>query len=396
MRVLLAFDKFKHSMTAADACAAAAKSLQSAQPTWSLRPVPLTDGGEGFAEILTRALDGDLYTCTVKDALFRPKGAAFGIIPYARVPPAARERLRLPDVKRLGVVEMAQAAGIEGLAEDERDPWATSTFGVGELLKAVIEQGAEAILLGVGGSATNDLGVGALEALGVIAYGHDLQPRSRLTPGNWKNVASLGGLYNVSNFPPVRIACDVDNPLTGERGATAVFGPQKGLRSEDFERLERSVNKMADRLLGLCGFPDEVFSVRKAAAGSGAAGGIGFGLSCALPDVAYIPGFPLFADWCDLRQALQEADWILTGEGRFDVSSLGGKGPSAILAMAGARTRVKVFAGSIGEEIYENPPAPLLPADLVVISPPDLPLHQALQEAPARLAAAVKATFSSP
>lgn len=393
MRALLAFDKFKHSMTAAEACSAAAKGLGAAQPSWDLQAVPLTDGGEGFSEILTRALGGDLHTLTVKDALFRPKEAVFGIVPYERLPVATRERLGLPDCARLGVVEMAQAAGIEGLAGNERDPWATTTFGVGQLLKAAIEAGADAILLGVGGSATNDLGVGALEALGVIAYGHDLQPRSVLTPGTWKDVASLGGLYNVSNFPPVRIACDVDNPLTGERGATAVFGPQKGLRAEDFERLERAVNKMADRLLGLCGFPEEVFAGRKAAAGSGAAGGIGFGLSCALPDVAFVSGFPLVVEWCDLHEALRGADWILTGEGRFDASSLGGKGPSAILAMAGADTRVKVFAGSIDDVVRAAPPEPLKGTDLIAISPPELPLEQALREAPGRLAAAVKATF---
>ncbi|MCC5839195.1 MAG: glycerate kinase [Opitutales bacterium] len=394
MHALLAFDKFKHSMTAAEACAAAADSLRLAQPAWNLQTVPLTDGGEGFAEILTRTLGGDLHFLTVTDALFRPKEAVFGIVPYEHVPVAARERLRLPGCARLAVVEMAQAAGIEGLDESERDPWSASTFGVGELLKAAIEAGADAILLGVGGSATNDLGVGALEALGVIAYGHDLQPRCRLTPQTWKDVASLGGLYNVSNFPPVRIACDVDNPLTGERGATAVFGPQKGLRADDFVSLERAVNKMADRLLGLCGVPEEAFAERKAAAGSGAAGGIGFGLSCALPDVAYISGFPLFADWCDLQTALRGADWILTGEGRFDASSLGGKGPSAILAMAGAGTRVKVFAGSVDEALRRDPPAPLSPADIIAISPPDLPLAQALREAPDRLAAAVKAAFS--
>lgn len=391
MQVLVAFDKFKNSLHAHEACALTAAFLGDVDPAIDVVQAPLSDGGEAFAAVLTQALGGQSMRLQVRGPRGDEREAHWGLVPFERVPAAVRARFSWPEQGRLAVLEMAQAAGLAELDAARRDPWATSTYGVGQLIAAAVEAGAGAILLGVGGSATNDVGVGALEALGLIAYDHRLQPVTDLVPGRWREVASLGGLVNVGKrFPPVCIATDVTNPLLGERGATRVYGPQKGLKPGDADRMERAVAKMAQRLLALQGVPEATFEARLSEPGSGAAGGMGFGLKAALPEVRFVPGAPLVAELLDLQPRLDAADWVLTGEGRWDMSSLDGKGPAALLQARAQGQPVALFVGSVADEAQQALIKDYPQVHLEVVSPPEMPLDEALREAPRLLRVALE------
>ncbi len=390
MRALLAFDKFKDSLTAPEACAIAAGALQIAHPDWSIDVCPLADGGEGFGAILTQAAGGELITATVTGPRGAPVVASFGLVPLDRIPAPARALLQLSQLKspvpeptaRIAVVEMASASGLALLATDARDPWQTTSVGTGELIRLAATQGAVAILLGVGGSATHDLGLGALSALGlefVSAEGAAIQPP---VPARWREISGIRG-RTFPALPAIRIACDVTNPLLGANGAAATYGPQKGLRSADLARLDHESARLALMLCTHCGQPDTLMDLP----GTGAAGGISFGFMAAT-GARLLPGFDLVSAWLDLEARLAAADVVITGEGRFDDSSLQGKGPGAVAARALARGKtVHVFAG---RATAARPPAHLA---LHSITPADVPLEQALRQAPQWLAAAVGAAF---
>jgi glycerate kinase len=334
-RVLLAFDKFKDALTAPEAVAAVADALREIRPDWTLDPAPLADGGEGFASILTQAAGGR----EVSSVATGPRGerlqTGFGIVPVAAIPAGARAQLQLsaepPSGATVAIIEMAAISGLALLPQDQRDPWQTTTLGTGELMRAAADSEALAILLGVGGSATNDLGLGALAALGLKfldAAGQSVHPP---VPAEWSRIVRISGRV-VAWLPPVYIACDVTNPLLGPRGAAAVYGPQKGLRPADHARLEGESARLADLLCQHCGQPPALKDVP----GAGAAGGIAFGLMTAA-GAKLLPGFDLVSAWLDLETKLAAADIVITGEGRFDESSLEGKGPGAV---AGARAGV--------------------------------------------------------
>jgi glycerate kinase len=238
------------------------------------------------------------------------------------------------------------------------------------------------VILGVGGSATNDLGLGALEALGLEFLSESGERLSPPTPGTWAGLARIGGRPHLG-LPPLLIACDVDNPLLGRRGAAAVFGPQKGLRSEDWRRLEHESARVALMLGARCGQPDTLMD----APGAGAAGGTAFGLMCAA-GARLLNGSALVAAWLDLEARLAAADLVLTGEGCFDLSSLEGKGPGAIAARARALGKpVHIFAGRLGAG------ATLEGAGVHVITPGAMPEEAALRTAGENLARAVQRVF---
>ncbi|HYC73085.1 MAG TPA: glycerate kinase [Opitutaceae bacterium] len=373
MRVLLAFDKFKDALSARQACDIAAAALRTRHPNWTLDPCPLTDGGEGFLETLTEALDGRYDHRSVVGPRDRNVSASIGLVGADRLPAPVREILPVPSGTVLAIVGLASGSGIELLAPDRRDPWHTTTFGTGELLHLAAGRKVGAILLGLGGSATNDLGLGALAALGLRCLRAGGRAVVIPTPATWPEIARLAGRVEL---PPVFIACDVANPLLGPHGATATFGPQKGLRAEDFSRLEGEMARMAGMLCGHFRRPESL----AAAPGTGAAGGIGFGLMVAA-GAKLVSGFELVSRWLDLPARLAAADLVVTGEGRYDVTSLGGKGPGAIAAEARRQgKKVRIFAGSLG-----------VPADAEhqAITPAGVPLPDALRRAPELLAAAV-------
>lgn len=381
MRVLLAFDKFKDSLTAQLACDLAARALGERHPDWTFDRCPLADGGEGFCEILTTATAGELRKFPV-DA---PRGglvdAPLGLVAPEKIPPAARALLGVGALHApVAIVEMAAASGLMLLAPELRDPWHTTTRGTGQLLRAAAELGAGAVLLGVGGSATHDLGLGALDALGLAfrtAAGEKISPP---VPAAWSRIARLDG--QLPPLPPIRIACDVTNPLLGSRGAAAVYGPQKGLRPADLARLDHESARLALLLCARSAQPDSLMDTP----GAGAAGGISFGLMAAAR-AQLLPGFDLVAAWLDLNPRLAAADLVITGEGRFDDSSLSGKGPGAVAARALALGKpVHVFAGAVTAAARPG-------LALHAITPPGMPLAQALRAAPANLAATVRAAL---
>jgi glycerate 2-kinase len=392
-RFLIAFDKYKGAISAAEACAAAAEAIRGRLPGARMETAPLTDGGEGFAAILGAALGGELRTAAVPGPRFQPVEGRFALAPAANIPPAAWRRLHFPESLRecaVGIVEMASASGYESLSAGERDPWRASTLGTGLLLQAAVDAGARAIILGIGGSATNDCGAGALEALGVRYYDRELQPVSRVVPENFARINTLGSTSHLLGaFPPLRIACDVTNPLLGPQGATRVFGPQKGLKEADFERMERVTRKMGMRILGLFGRDPATWEEWLAEPGAGAAGGIGFALRHALPDAAFVEGFPLVAELLDLPARAGAADCLLTGEGRLDASSLSGKGPVGLLRMADAGQPVWLFAGSMDADTAEQLRKDHPRLEVIPISDPDWPLEAALARTAASLQNAI-------
>jgi len=330
-RVLLAFDKFKDALTAQEAGGAVAAVLREQQPDRVLDMATLADGGEGFATILTQAAKGHEVAGTTTGPRGGRQPAGFGLVPVAAIPPPARARLQLTAAPTPGatvtVIEMAAISGLALLPQDQRDPWQTTTLGTGELMRAAAASGAVAVLLEVGGSATNDLGLGALAALGLEFLDAAGRPVHPPVPKNWSRIVRIPGRL-AAGLPAVYIACDVTNPLLGPREAAAVYGPQKGLRPADHARLESEGARLA------------------------------------------------------------AADIVITGEGRFDESSLEGKGPGAVAARALALGKlVHVFAGQVAATARPG-------LALHAITPTDVPLAQALREAPHHLAASVRAVFA--
>lgn len=388
-RVLVAFDKFKDSLTAERACAIAARELRRLRPGWAVDLAPLTDGGDGFCRILTEAAGGEIVTLSSSGPRLDRTQAPIGMVETERLPATVRALLTPDGAKptaRLAVIEMAAVNGLASLPPELRDPWRTTTAGTGQLIRAAAELGAAAVLLGVGGSATSDLGLGALSALGLEfrdAAGTKIRPPF---PETWGRIAAVeGGVF--PSIPPITIACDVTNPLLGPDGAAAVYGPQKGLQAGDLARHEALARRMAELLCLHCGVEMEAAI---SAPGAGAAGGITFGLVTACRRARLAEGFPLVSAWLDLDARLAAADIVITGEGRFDASSLAGKGPGQVAARAEALgKRSLVFAGSVTATGGSGSRA-----ELVAITPGGVPLPQALAEAGQNLAAAVGRVFA--
>ncbi|HKO93835.1 MAG TPA: glycerate kinase [Polyangiaceae bacterium] len=396
MRVLLAFDKFKGALGAEQACAVAATVLRRERPDWQLDLAPLSDGGDGFCRILTDALGGEREQLSASGPLVSPEGSGeprdveIGWVDLERVPEPARARLALPDasLRRLAIVELAAINGLASVPPERRDVWRSSSFGTGELLRAAMERGAQALLLGVGGSACCELGLGALSALGLRFEDAAGVRLPYPVPGRFAELVRVCGRV-APPLAPLCIACDVDSPLLGPHGAAALYGPQKGLDLAQLPRFEAQASRLARLLCEHAGCEPGLVNQP----GAGAAGGVAFGL-CAVTGARLLPGFELVSEVLDLTARLERADWVITGEGRFDATSLVGKGPGSLVQHAALRgRRCTVLAGSLGLEpgLAERS----LPGVAVrAISPPDLPLQQALAETPERLARAIQACLA--
>ncbi len=400
MRILLAFDKFKGALSADAAADAAAEVIQEVQPDWTIDRCPLTDGGEGFVEILTRAAGGSLYTISVPGPRGATTAATYGEVALSRLPPIARQMLRLENSHaptagrsmgdasatksgRVLVMEMAAASGLVLLPAAQRDPWHTSTRGTGEMIAAAAGAGADAIVLGLGGSATNDLGLGALAALGLKFLDANGRALPDPIPARWSELTAIDGNVPAA-LPPLRLACDVTNPLLGPRGAAAIYGPQKGLRDSDIATLDSASERIAELLCRHSGQPTSL----RERPGAGAAGGIAFGLMAAAR-AELLPGFPLVAAWMNFAARLAAADIVVTGEGQFDRSSGDGKAAGGVITAAVAAGKpVHVFAGRVTDP-GDNP-------KILVheITPTGTPRETALREAQHNLRAAVRAAFA--
>ncbi len=383
MKFLAAFDKFKDALSATELGDLAMSTIAAELGgECAVQCAPLTDGGEGFCRILTGVAGGTLSFHEVSGPLGAQVSAPIGWVPIERLPASVVGRLALDcsatKTDHVAVIELASAAGLELVADDFRNPWQTATCGVGELIRIAGERGASAILIGLGGSATNDLGLGALSRLGFALEDAEGKPVGRPCPVEWARVSQLKVPSPLPKLPPLRLACDVDNPLLGERGASAVFGPQKGLKTTDFSALEAACARMA----GLLEAAVQRGPESRRVPGAGAAGGIAYGLSVAL-GAQIIPGFALVQDWIGLAPKIGEVDCVLTGEGRFDRSSLAGKGPFAVIeAAVAAKKRVIVLCGAIeaaaASELKSRYPQVILRA----ITPSGEALPRALALAP--------------
>lgn len=388
MKILAAFDKFKDSMTAATACESASMGIRDALGAKvHITSAPLTDGGEGFCSILTNAANGSLDSHIVCGPLGTELEAPLGWVDLSTLPEAVQRTLKLKQGK-IAIIEMAAAAGLEQVPTEQRHPKHCTTYGVGELIRTAVAEGADAILLGIGGSATSDLGLGLLQALGLQFLNSDGECIEQLLPKDWPSVASIQGKIDVCP-PPIFIACDVDNPLFGTRGAAAIYGPQKGLPAAELDAYEAESIRMASMLCQHTHQAETLFETP----GSGAAGGIGFSLD-ATCDANYIEGFELVTAWLDLDSKIAAADLILTGEGGIDRSSLNGKGPFSLARAAHAANKQSILlAGYVEAAAAEQLNRDFPDCTVAAITPKGCPLPQALAEGAQNLRATAAKVF---
>jgi glycerate kinase len=323
MRILIAPDKFKGSLNAREVAENIGNGLRDVLADAIIETMPVADGGEGTVEVIRQARGGDEVKCAAHDAAGREIEASY---------------VWLGD-RATAVMEMSAAAGMWRIAADERDLLSADTFGVGEMIKDALRRGAREILIGLGGSATNDGGFGMARALGFqfLANEHEIE-----TPAELVNVARIKApTGRVSAI--ITAAVDVRNPLLGARGATRTFGPQKGGTPEQLEKLETGLTQLADvvaRDLG-CDFRETP--------GAGAAGGLGFGLM-SFCGATIKSGFDIVAEFIGLREAIAKADVVVTGEGRLDEQSLEGKAPAGVARLARvAGKRVFAIAGTASD-----------------------------------------------
>ncbi|MGV0643260.1 glycerate kinase [Mycolicibacterium sp. XJ879] len=362
MKIVLAPDSFKESMSASQAVAAMRAGVHAVFPDAECLGVPMADGGEGTVDAVIDALHGQRVEATVADALGRPVTAGYGYVP----------------LRQLAVIEIAAAAGLELIPPDQRDILRASTFGVGELIRSALDRGAEDILIGLGGSATNDGGAGMLVALGAVLTDADGSP---LEPGGAAlerlERIDVSGLDQRLRDARIRVASDVTAPLLGPTGASAVFGPQKGAGPADVARLGTALSRLAAVTATTLGH------VQPQRAGAGAAGGLGFALAEYLGAEIY-PGAEEVARTVGLEQALRDADWVFTGEGSVDAQTVMGKTPFGVAQLAvKAGARVVIFAGRVAPDA-----AVLLDYGvdrLVAITAEGTPLQQALRDGHAAL-----------
>lgn len=338
MKVVIAPDSFKESLDAQQVAFAIERGFKSFAPSVETLCVPVADGGEGTTEALIAATEGELKRNRVSGPLGEPLEAIWGILGAQ------------PAMPITAVVETAAASGLDKISANQRDALNATTYGTGELILAALDQGVRRIILGLGGSATNDGGTGLLSALGARFL--DAQGKALAQGG-----AALANLdaIDLSQLDPrladteFLVACDVDNPLLGPRGASAIFGPQKGATPEQVKQLDAALMRLADVSAQL--LDKDTRDVE----GAGAAGGLGFALVQFL-NARMAPGIDLVLEAVQFNDLLVGADLVITGEGRIDGQSLSGKTPVGVARWA-KRQNLPVVAlcGSIGagaEEIH--------------------------------------------
>src|SRR6266545_4654284 len=352
MRILIAPDKFKGSLSAREVAENIAAGLRDVLHDAKIDILPMADGGEGTAEVFCNALGGSWLQCKAHDPLGREIDARYAWIAD----------------RKLAVLEMSEAAGMRRLSESERDPVRATTFGVGEMIFDAASRGANEIIIGLGGSATNDGGFGMARALGFrFEFEHE-QEQEVTCLLHLKKIAKPKDL----TLPKIIAAVDVRNLLLGENGATRVFGPQKGACKDKIDLLERALTRLADLVekefegksaernsAGRTGkmpvFRDEP--------GAGAAGGLGFGLM-SFCGATVRPGFDVVAEAVGLESKMKDVDLVITGEGSLDRQTLEGKTPAGVAKLARKLgKRVFAFVGRTAEDrevkamfdgVYEN------------------------------------------
>ena len=331
MKIVIAPDSFKESLTALEVAEAIEPGLKKVLPDAEYVKVPMADGGEGTVQSLVDATEGRLISAEVCAPLGNKVKAEFG----------------LSGDGRTAIIEMAAASGLHLVPPEARNPLRTTSYGTGELICAALDEGVEKIIVGIGGSATNDGGAGMLQALGALLLDAHHQPIGA-GGGCLQDLAAidLSGLDKRLAGVEIVVACDVDNPLCGEKGASAVFGPQKGATPEMVQALDSGLHHfaaIAARDLGL-----DIQSP----AGAGAAGGMGGGVLL-LPDARLQAGVQIVMEAVKLAEKVQDADLVITGEGRMDAQSVHGKTPIGVAHTAKAFGKPVIAIVGCLREDYE-------------------------------------------
>ena len=332
LRILIVPDKFKGTLTAREAAAAIARGWGEARPQDRLELVPMSDGGEGFGELLGTLLGAARRDCETTDAAGRPCRAEWWAAPDSG----------------MAVFETAQVNGLARLPPGQYPPFQLDTFGIGAVLREIEQSGARRLILGLGGSATNDGGFGLARALGWV-FRDNIGAEIR----SWTELDRLAAAEPPARplgFAQIVVAVDVSNPLLGPRGATRVYGPQKGLRPEDLAKAEGCLARLAETLRPRLG------SVAEQEPGAGAAGGLGYGLK-AFAGGEFRPGAAIFAELAGLEEQIQQADLVITGEGALDEQSRMGKGTGFVADLAArAGKRCLCLAGRISSSFRDPSP----------------------------------------
>lgn len=336
MKIVIAPDSFKESLSALQVAEAIETGMKQILPDAEYIKVPMADGGEGTVQSLADALGGKILTVSVTDPLGGKCQASFAVSGDGQT----------------AVIEMASASGLHLVPPDKRNPLYTTSYGTGEVIREALNLGVKKIILGIGGSATNDGGAGMLQALGAELLDEKGQPIGRggasLAQLHRVNLANIDArLKNVA----VEVACDVDNPLCGERGASAVFGPQKGATPEMVIQLDKALAHFAEISLR-----DTQIDIAHRA-GTGAAGGMGGGLLL-LPQIELRSGVQIVIDAVRLADKVRDADLVITGEGRMDKQSIYGKTPIGVAKIAKQFNKpVIAIVGCLREDfevVYEH------------------------------------------
>ncbi|MEE4885737.1 glycerate kinase [Pseudomonas alliivorans] len=359
MKIVIAPDSFKDSLSAQAVANAIASGLAEVWPDAELVKCPMADGGEGTIEALLDACQGQWMSAQVSGPLGDRVEAHWGWLAQSRT----------------AIIEMAMASGLQLLTLTQRDACLTSTAGTGQLISAALDAGAQRVILAIGGSATNDGGSGMISALGARFLDRDDRP----LPGGGLALADLARI-DLSGLDPrlagvrVEIAADVDNPLCGPNGASHIFGPQKGASPDQVLALDAALAHFADHSARTLGHD------LRDSPGSGAAGGMGFAAKAYL-NASFRAGVEVVADLTGLEQALRGADLVITGEGRFDAQTLRGKTPLGVARVAKRQqVPVIVLAGTLGEgyeQLYQHG----ISAAFALTSGP-MDLEKACREAP--------------
>ncbi|MBD8047723.1 MAG: glycerate kinase [Clostridium argentinense] len=330
MKFVLAPDSFKESMTSKEACDAMERGIKKIIPDAECIKMPMADGGEGTLEALVECTKGKIYDVEVMSPLMEKITAHFGMLGNSNT----------------AVIEMSSASGIMLVPKEKRNPLVTTTYGTGQLIKAALDMGADHLIIGIGGSATNDGGAGMITALGAKLLDKDGK-ELKLGGGELNKLHNIDISYmdpRIKNVT-VEVACDVENPLVGENGASYVFGPQKGATNEMVKILDDSLKHYADKI-------KEQFNIDISnVPGAGAAGGLGGGLLAFL-NGKLRSGIELVIHHTALEEKIRNSDYVITGEGSIDNQTIFGKTPIGVSRIAKKHgVPVIAVAGRIGDDI---------------------------------------------
>ncbi|MBR5812118.1 MAG: glycerate kinase [Alistipes sp.] len=341
-RITVAVDSFKGSLSSREVAEAVEQGIVAVLPDCEVRKVSIADGGEGTVEAMVENLSGEWAEVEVRDPLMRPIKVRYGVV----------------DDGRTAVMEMSAASGLPLLAVGERNPLKTTTYGTGQMIADAVKSGARRLLIGIGGSATNDAGVGMLAALGFRFYDIEDEPLS----GGGEILQRIARIDGEGVMPQLAecefvVACDVKNPLYGESGAAYVFAPQKGADEAMVQELDKGLRNFARVVADYCG--EDLSSLP----GAGAAGGLGFAFK-ALLGAELRPGIEMVLDAIDFASIIEGSDLVITGEGKIDRQTVMGKAPSGVLRVAQSQEIPTVAIGGAVEMCEE-----LAESDFVAILP---------------------------